>query len=428
MLNDSTLHPDLEKFRKRLEPTIIATGASIFTIRGLSLANCHFILGEGGVIVVDSGSSLEEGKHLRKLIRTISDQPVRAVLLTHSHYSGGLRGLLEREIQEGSEVAIVGHPRIPLNLSRGRELARAVWSYRVNLENGSQLPREGIGAVHAPARSWRDGWAFCDLTHTPFPGENLKLAGLKIRIEKGFFDTDDGLAYRFVELDAVAHNLVTDQFPNFGSLGGGRYRDPLPWLEAVEALQADPPAIFLPCHGETMTGRDRIRVKLGKNSEAVRFLYEETLRRLARGESALDCRASVGLPDRLKNDPELRCLYGEVEHAVLAFAYGETGFWSGEIRELLPLPPDDEAHCLEQLCGDKRKLIFLAEDYLAQGQLGAALHFADAAVRRRCEGAVELRGKILRAGAGQTTAWTLRNTLLTLSQKDPSPTEKASEE
>ena len=417
MKNDPTLHPDLSKYRKQLEPRIIPTGSSLYTIRGLSLANCHFVLGEGGLIVVDSGSSREEGRHLRKMIRSVSDQPIQAVLLTHSHYSGGLEGLLEKEIQEGSEVAIVGHPRIPLNLSKGRESARAVWSYRVNLENGSQLPREGSGAVHAPARSWRDGRAFCDLTHTPLPGEELVFAGTKIRMEKGFFDTDDGLAYRLVEWDAVAHNLVTDQFPNFGSLGGGRYRDPLPWLEAVEALQGDPPAIFLPCHGEPLSGRLKIREKLRKNAEAIRFLYEETMRRLARGESAQDCRARVKLPDALKNDPELRCLYGEVEHAVLAFAYGETGFWSGETRDLLPLHPDEEALCLEKVCGDKKKLLSFAEDYLTKGQLGAALHFADAAVRRECQGAVALRAKILQTAAGQTPAWTLRNTLLTLAQQ-----------
>ncbi|MCC5789442.1 MAG: MBL fold metallo-hydrolase [Opitutales bacterium] len=416
MPNDPTLHPELERYRKPLEPRIIETRAGIYTVRGVSLANCHFVRGNDGLVVVDSGSSLQEGRELRRLIRTVSEEPVRAVLLTHSHYSGGLGGLLEKELEEKQEVAIVGHPRIPVNLQKSRDLAKEVWAYRVSLENGSRLPREGEGAIHAPARAWRDGRAFCDLTHALWPGTEVELAGLPMRTEKGFFDTDDGLAFRFPSLDLIAHNLVTDQFPNFGSLGGDRYRDPLPWLEAVEALEEDPPEHLLPCHGEPLSGRARIGQKLRKNAEAIRLLYEETLRLLAKGGSAHDCRVQVTLPDHLREDPELRCLYGEVEHAVLAFAYGETGFWSGETRELVPLHPKEEAQCLAELAGTKGNLLAYAEKAYASDRLAVALHFADAAERLEISGAKELRKSILRKAAGQTPAWTLRNTLLTLAQ------------
>ncbi|MCH8473658.1 MAG: MBL fold metallo-hydrolase [Opitutales bacterium] len=416
MPNDPTLHPDLEQYRKALEPKIIETCPGIYTVRGMSLANCHFVRGHGGLVVVDAGSSWEEGRALRRMVRKVSEEPIRAVLLTHSHYSGGLGGLLEKELEEKQEVAIIGHPRIPVNLQKSRDLAKEVWHYRVSLENGSRLPREGEGAVHAPARAWRDGRAFAELTHALLPGAEGEFAGLPIRVEKGFFDTDDGLAFRFPSLNLVAHNLVTDQFPNFGSLGGGRYRDPLPWLEAVEALAENPPEHLLPCHGEPLSGRARIGQKLRKNAEAVRFLYEETLRLLAKGASAHDCRVRVKLPEHLTHDPEMRCLYGEVEHAVLAFAYGETGFWSGETRDLVPLHPAEEAQCLAELSGDKANLLAYAEKAYTSDRLRVALHFADAAERLQVSGAEELRKKILRKAAGQTTAWTLRNTLLTLAQ------------
>ncbi|UCD68677.1 MAG: MBL fold metallo-hydrolase [Betaproteobacteria bacterium] len=48
------------------------------------VANAGFIVGSSGVIVIDSGVSYRHGKQLLKAIRSVTDRPVKVVILTHA--------------------------------------------------------------------------------------------------------------------------------------------------------------------------------------------------------------------------------------------------------------------------------------------------------------------------------------------------------
>ena len=48
------------------------------------VSNAGFIVGPSGVIVIDSGVSYRHGKQLLKAIRSVTDQPVKMVILTHA--------------------------------------------------------------------------------------------------------------------------------------------------------------------------------------------------------------------------------------------------------------------------------------------------------------------------------------------------------
>ena len=62
-------HHDLVTCRPRLQPEVISFNDSVHCIFGVSLANCHILVGDEGLIVVDCGHSAEEGRLLRQLIR-----------------------------------------------------------------------------------------------------------------------------------------------------------------------------------------------------------------------------------------------------------------------------------------------------------------------------------------------------------------------
>lgn len=48
-------------------------------------SNSHFVVTEKGVLLIDTGSSESIGKAIRTAIKTVTDQPVRWVINSHSH-------------------------------------------------------------------------------------------------------------------------------------------------------------------------------------------------------------------------------------------------------------------------------------------------------------------------------------------------------
>lgn len=401
-------HPHLVEHRLRLQPTVITVCPGVWTVFGLSLANAHVIAGKDGLIVVDAGHSGAEGAELRRHIRQVSHAPIRAVLLTHWHYVRGIASLLD-----GDAAAIIAHPRLHANVMRAQQ---SFTGLRNALETGARLPESGPHAVIARAPRWRDPSTYLPPTHTVLPGDTVQLAGLEVEVLEGCFDSDDGLAYRFPHVDAVAHNLITGQFPNFGSLAGGRYRDPLPWLQAVAALREHPPQHALPCHGLPISGRQDVAERFALNHEAIRSLYDQAQALAAAGSTIPDIIRQVQLPAHLAQHPMLRQIYGTADHAVRAFALGEMGFWSGEPRDLFPLHPDQEAQCLADLVGNPQRLLEAAQQ--AQEAPAWAMRLADAACRCGVIGAKAFRAQLLRQAAMATPAWTERNTMLSLAQND----------
>ena len=326
-------HPDLIKYRPHVTPEAIRLAPAVTCIFGMSLANCHVIEAENELIVIDSGHSGDEGAKLRQLIRQqVSQKPIAALLYTHSHYTRGSRQLLA-----GDAAAIIGHPRLHKNKEHQQHYGPGAQRRRSRLERGTQLPQTGPNAVIAPAPATGALQGYLPPTQTAVPGDRLELAGIPIDILPGDFDTDDGLSFSFPTFDVVAQNLVVSQMPNFGSLGGGRYRNPVPWLAAVQELLTQPPEYLLPCHGRPLVGRQAISHRLRVNHQAVEYLYQAVMQGLAAGATIPDLVRDIDLPSQLKNDPDLRQLYGSISHLVSSFAQGETGFWSGEPRDLVPL-------------------------------------------------------------------------------------------
>lgn len=404
-------HPDLVRWRPRLREEAIPVAKGVWTLFGVSLANCHVIEGESGVVVVDAGHSEAEGRALKALIRSLTSRPIAGVLLTHGHYVHGIGPLVD-----GEKAEIVAHPGL---VPGGGPPGLPPWNCRRSaLETGAALPPDGPDAVIAPAPRWPGPSGFVPPTRRVLPGERIELGGIRIDVLEGGFDTGDGLAFGLPDFDAVAHNLVVAQLPNFGSLGGGRFRDPLPWMRAVEGLLAAPPGHLLPCHGRPLSGRSAVAERLRANLAAVRHLHSSVLEGLSRGATVPDLVRDVRLPEELARHPDLRELYGTAGHMVAAFATGEVGFWSGEVRDLLPLHPDEEAQRLARLLGGTETLVAQAGVALRDGDLRWALHLADSAARLGSDEGKRMRAAVLRQAAYRESAWTARNLMLSLARED----------
>ena len=91
----------------------VAPGVTVFG--GDGFLNLTLIEGDDGLIVYDTGETLEDGERFLRQIRTVSDKPIVAVLYSHSHYINGTTAL----VGNGAGVKIIGHPQVNANVAAG---------------------------------------------------------------------------------------------------------------------------------------------------------------------------------------------------------------------------------------------------------------------------------------------------------------------
>ncbi|WP_374343301.1 quinoprotein relay system zinc metallohydrolase 1 [Azonexus sp.] len=80
-------------FDYRLAPRAVADGVYAFVgltedfseANGGNIVNTGFIVGDGGVVVIDTGPSLRYGRQMREAIGRVTPQPVALAIVTHHH-------------------------------------------------------------------------------------------------------------------------------------------------------------------------------------------------------------------------------------------------------------------------------------------------------------------------------------------------------
>src|SRR5262249_33307305 len=77
------------EFRK----DVIKVTDGVYVAVGYSMANVSLIAGDGGTIIVDTTSTLDDAQAVKAELSKISRAPVRALIYTHSHpdHTGGAR-------------------------------------------------------------------------------------------------------------------------------------------------------------------------------------------------------------------------------------------------------------------------------------------------------------------------------------------------
>lgn len=399
--------------RSPVTPRVIPIGRRIWSIVGVSLAASHVIGGEDGLIVVDTGTSLEDGREVLRLIRTVSASPVKAVIYTHSHYCEGTAALVE----EGRPPEIWAHERCDRNHAQIVSSLAPLKRHRIEAQAGLILPADGPDADSAGSSVGRRGpTGYLPPTRTAADyGQVQVILGVPVRFFTRYpFDTDDTLLIELPEDRAVIHNHLSGNFPNVYSIGGGPYRDPLPWIEGLDLVRRLDPEALLGVHGLPIVGREAVREVVTATRDALQFVHDQTVRGLNRGLSAEELVFFVRLPEQLEGHPSLAQTYGEVWHHVRSVACGLMGWFDGDAVNLGPVDPGLEARRIVEGFGGPQAVAssvrraLAAREYAWAARLARWLERAGCGPEARC-----LLAEALRAMAQVTTAWSTRNFCLT---------------
>ncbi len=413
-------HRGASAHTQRLARRFYAVRPGVWSFVGNGLSNQNFIEGPDGIIVIDTGESVEEMNAALAELRRHTDAPLAAVLYTHFHYVGGTQAVLK---QAGAPIPILGHERIPANLARVTSEIGPAYAAGLTHQFGLRLPEDGPdGLVNEGL-----GLFFRAPDHAPYTpgfvpptvglrgGERLQVAGLTVEVTHAPSDADDSVTFWFPELSVCVQNLVWPTLFNVFAIRGEAYRDPQVLLQGLDHLIGLKPEYMLGAHGPPLSGRDAIALRTTRYRDSIQFLWDQTVRGMNRGLTADQMAHAIRLPAVFEEDYLTSEYYGVAEHHVRQIAAGVRGWFDGDTARLFPLEPAERATRLVAALGGAAEVRKQTAEAQAAGDLRWALELASWLAARPDAETVDrvLLAGILRDVAARTTAMNIRNWCLT---------------
>ena len=368
------------EFRKE----VIKVTDGVFTAVGYSPSSISMIVGDKGLIIVDTGMTPAQAQPVLAEFRKINNLPIKAIIYTHSHgdHTGG-----------ASVFVGDGHPDIWARSNFGVE-GKAFASAGLTIQNlrgarqgGFKLPPEqrinnGVAPAMYPARG---GKVFSGFSGVVAPTKtfsearrSIEVAGVKLELVAAPGETEDEL---YVWLPQKTVLFSGDNFykswPNLYAIRGTPYRDIRAWAEADDMMLKEGPEFLVPGHTRPIIGKAAVAEALTDYRDAIRFVFNKTIEGMNKGLTPDELVNYVKLPPRLADKDYLREYYGNVEWAVRAIFQGYLGWFDGNPTHLFPLSPKEEAQRIANLAGGEAALLEQARKALKDGDAQWAAQLCD---------------------------------------------------
>lgn len=390
---------------EEFKPELIKVTDGVYVAVGYGIANSILLEGTDGDIVVDTMESMEAAQKVRAEFRKVSDKPVKAVVYTHSHpdHIGGAA------VFAGPGVPIYAQEDVARNMDKtATELQPALTRRSLRMYGAGLPPDErvniGIGgfldlhegstvSVRRPTRTFRDSM-------------EDTVAGIHFQLVHAPGETEDTL---FLWLPEKGVLLCGDDFykafPNLYTIRGTSYRDPKAWAASLDRMRALHPQFLVPSHTRPVSGAANVEAVLTDYRDAIRYVYDQTIRLINQGLLPDQIAARVQLPAHLAASPYLQPFYGKASWSAKSIYAGTLGWYDGDPADLQPLEPSDEAQHMVALAGGAAALDDRIESAARAGEQQWVLQLSSYALRANPDDAQAKQARIaaLKALGGAET-------------------------
>ena len=401
------MHSELQQHPAYFQKEIIQLADNVYMAFGFAASNVYMIVGDGGVIIIDTSETTSAAQNILTEFRKITDLPVHTILLTHSHRDhvsgasvfaeGGTPDILASERHSGNSLFVASdHPQ-PVKAMQ----ARTKRQFGIGLSYPDEIIGIGVGPGDRPLQGMGAG----ALPPTRFIGDegaHLSICGIDLQLSLVPGETPDHIVVWYDEKKVlISGDNFYHAFPNLYAIRGTAYRDFDTWADSLDALMAFGAEVLGPGHTKPVFGADAITEALTDYRDAIRHIVDETRNGMDEGLTIDQLAHKVSLPPHLAEKRYLREYYGRVDHSVRAYFVGTMGWFDGNATSLGTLAPEDEAERLIALVGGADALWAEIEKAQSAGDYQWALQLVDRFIfaERELGRAKQTKADLLRAHA-----------------------------
>ena len=422
-------HPDvpaaMAAHARRMRQRIYRAGERVYCAVGYALANVIIVRCEQALVVLDTTESHQSAAQVwqdfKAAVPEVADWPVAALVYTHNHsdHINGARAFVNEEDVRAGRTRIIAHATLMRAVSDNASVVAPILATRSAYSFGALLPAGPKGSVSAGIgpRIINSSVSFLPPTLTFDDRLDLTLGGVRFEFRHAPSETDDEIvAWLPDEHTLLSAEVIQGEcLANVHTLRGTRYRDPLQWVDTLDALRRrharEPVQWMVPAHGRPVHGPDAIAELLTAYRDAIAFIHDQAVRFINHGATPDELADWLpALPPHLAQHAWLGEYYGTVKHSVRQVFTGLLGWFDGDPATLDPLPPPARARRWVSLAGGRDAV--LRELAACEARAGASDTPRDTALDEQ-RWIAELAGLLLRIDpadepARQTKARALR--------------------
>jgi alkyl sulfatase BDS1-like metallo-beta-lactamase superfamily hydrolase len=366
-------HPRLKVNEWR--PEAGAERINEFIVMSSSVTNSYVVTAEKGDVVINTGMPDHGARH-RERFEQLLGRPlnIKKVVFTQDHIDQtggwetfndpGVDLVGQRELERlAGERTMLG----PFFALRNRRILHAI-TEKIARESGRAQP-----SIPKPVKlttTFADEYWFevddrrFELISTP-SGETLNAICVWLPKEQVLFTGN------FM-------SAVFGTMPNFYTLRGDRQRSVPGFLREIQRLIDLQAELLITGHGQPLPGRENIRAALTKIRDAVRYMHDETVRRMNAGDDLHTIMHELQLPAELKLSSLGR---GPTRWYVRAIWEEYSGWFHHDLTsELYATPARAIWPTLANMAGGAPAVADQAAAILEAGEPERALHMIEIAV------------------------------------------------
>ena len=368
------IHPDLKAHGTIFERKIHQVGDNIHVAVGWSICNTIMVIGDDGVIIVDTGVEVQSAREVAAEFRKITDKPVRAVIYTcfHTDHINGVKGHVSADDVTAGRVVIIAHESLLANVIKSAVIGpilgtRTAYNFG-GILGGADI--EGMNNGTGPLNRRGGEATFIAPTRTFADRLDITIAGVAMTLVHVPSEAADEIAVFLNESKILlsAEVIPAQTFPTLHPLRGEAYRNPVDWYRSIDALRRFKAAAMVPSHGLPVLGADNVEEVLRNYRDAIQYVHDQTVRHMNRGLTPDELVDVVRLPPHLANfRPWMLEFFGTVSQAVRAIYQGYLGWFEGDPITLAPLPRAERARREVELMGGRSPVLAAASKALEDG-------------------------------------------------------------